>query len=236
LSQAFDAPLPILEANSQRVLCRLLGLRADPRRGAGRRMLWDTAAVLVPRRGAGAFNQALMELGARVCTPDKPACEECPLTGQCEARRLGLQHAIPPRAPEPEIEQVREVAVVIRRGGRVLLVQRPGHGRWAGMWEFAHTALQNDEDHGTAATRLLRDVLSIRADVGRELTTIRHGITRFRITMVCLDAAYRAGRFASPFYQNAKWTTLSQLRNFPVSSPQRRLIQTLSADRQESLF
>src|SRR5262249_33631338 len=197
LSQAFDAPLPIIEANSQRVLCRLLGLRDDPRRGPSRRALWETAAALVPRRGAGELNQALMELGALVCTPDAPRCEGCPLARHCEARRLGLEHKIPSPAPERQIEAAHEVAVVIRRSGQVLLVQRPGHGRWAGMWEFPHFALQDGEDHAAAATRILNDLLALRADLGQELTTIRHGITRFRITMVCLEAAYRGGRFAS---------------------------------------
>src|SRR5206468_4651325 len=125
LSQAFDARLPIVEANSQRVLCRLVALRNDPRRGAGRRALWSVAAALVPRRGAGEFNQALMELGALLCTPAAPLCDACPLEAYCAARRLGLQHEIPPPTAEPQIEAVSEVAVVVRRAGRVLLVQRP---------------------------------------------------------------------------------------------------------------
>jgi A/G-specific adenine glycosylase len=72
LSQAFDRRLPILEANSQRVLCRLFGRRDDPRRGPGRRWLWEVAEALLPVRRVGDFNQALMELGALLCTPAAP--------------------------------------------------------------------------------------------------------------------------------------------------------------------
>jgi A/G-specific adenine glycosylase len=236
LSQAFDRPLPIVEANSQRVLCRLLGYGGDPRRGAGKRLLWNTAAALVPRRGAGEFNQALMELGALVCTPQTPKCSVCPLTGCCAARRSGRQDAIPPRAAEPAIEAIAEVAVVVRRGRRLLLVQRLDEGRWAGMWEFPHRPLESGEDHATAATRLLRDQLGVRADLRQELTTIRHGVTRFRITMVCLEAVYRGGRFASTAYQSAKWTALEKLHDLPVSSPQRRLIMALTRRNQGRLF
>src|SRR3954469_3882474 len=82
LSQAFDRRLPILEANSQRVLSRLFGRAEDPRQGPARRRLWQAAAELLPARRVGAFNQALMELGALVCTPAAPRCPDCPLAAR----------------------------------------------------------------------------------------------------------------------------------------------------------
>src|SRR5262245_46291060 len=85
LSQAFDLALPILEANSLRVLSRLTAFRGDPRRGAGQRFLWSAAQALLPRRGAGEFNQAFMELGALVCTASAPRCADCPLAQGCQA-------------------------------------------------------------------------------------------------------------------------------------------------------
>src|SRR5205823_584574 len=87
LSQAFERKLPILEANSQRVLARLLGLRGDPRTNPLRRRLWEAADSLLPARGVGDFNQALMELGAMVCTAVAPKCLACPLTRHCKARQ-----------------------------------------------------------------------------------------------------------------------------------------------------
>ena len=144
LSQAFDRRLPILEANSRRVLCRLFGRTGDPRRGPEQRWLWAAAEALLPPRRVGDFNQALMELGALVCTPAAPRCAECPLAADCAARRLGLQDAIPARTPPPEPMEVREAAVVVRRGERVLLLQRPAEGRWASLWEFPHGPLARD--------------------------------------------------------------------------------------------
>ncbi len=90
LSQAFDQRLPILETNSERVLCRLFGRTGDPKRGEERRWLWDMAEALLPAKRAGEFNQALMELGALVCSPAAPRCSECPLRAVCRARRLGI--------------------------------------------------------------------------------------------------------------------------------------------------
>ena len=98
LSQAFDLRLPILEANSVRVLARLFGRTGDPRSGPEQRWLWAAAESLLPSRRVGDFNQALMELGALVCTPTAPRCGECPLAADCAARRLGLQAVIPERA------------------------------------------------------------------------------------------------------------------------------------------
>src|SRR5262249_12030343 len=125
LSQAFDLSLPILEANSRRVLCRLLGERGDPRTGDVERSLWDAAAALLPRQRSGDFNQALMELGALVCTPEQPACARCPLRRSCIANRDGLQAQIPPSAPRRAPTQVSEVAIVLRQRDEVLVVQRP---------------------------------------------------------------------------------------------------------------
>ncbi len=227
LSQAFDRRLPILEANSQRVLCRLLGLAGDPRRGPLCRALWHAAEILLPSHRVGDFNQAVMELGALVCTPAPPRCEACPLASLCEARRMGRQEEIPQRATAPETVHVKEAAVVISRGRHVLLVQRPETGRWPGMWEFPHDALQSRESHDEAAARVVSQLTGLRADLGPELVTVRHGVTRFRIALVAFWARCRGGRFRSPFYRRAEWVLPEDLHRYPVSRPQRRLTQAV---------
>src|SRR4051794_9346095 len=156
LSQAFDRRLPIVEANSLRVLCRLFGYAGDPRGGEGQRWLWETAAKVLPAKRAGDFNQALMELGALVCTPAAPRCGDCPLAGECEARKRGLQEVIPRKADRPDVTEVRGGARGVRRGSRVLLVQRPADARrWANMWELPHGELKPGESYDAAAARLL---------------------------------------------------------------------------------
>jgi A/G-specific adenine glycosylase len=227
LSQAFDRRLPILEANSERVLCRLLGVGDDPRGGAVRRRLWEEAERLLPVRGSGQFNQALMELGALVCTPRAPDCPACPLAERCVARREGLQEELPRKAEPPPVVLVQEAAVVVRRGRKVFLAQRPGGGRWAGMWEFPHGPLTDGETHEQAATRLLSALTGLQGDLGAELLTVRHGVTRFRITMVCFEARHRRGAFRSDFYVAGAWVEPAQLSAYPVSAPQRRVARAL---------
>lgn len=225
LSQAFDRRLPILEANSERVLCRVLACEEDPSSGSVRKQLWQAAEQLLPTRQTGAFNQGLMELGALVCTVSTPRCLLCPIAEDCQARQRGVQDQLPRKEKRTAPEEVREAAVVVERDQRVLLVQRPPEGRWAGMWEFPHTVLQPGEDHTAAAVRTIRDLLGIEAELGEELLTIRHGVTRFRITMVCFAAQYRSGEFRSPFYVQGRWLRRAELTDYPVSRPQRRLAQ-----------
>jgi A/G-specific adenine glycosylase len=237
LSQAFDQRLPILEANSQRVLCRLFGRREDPRRGPARRWLWEAAEALLPTQRVGAFNQALMELGALVCTPAAPQCCTCPVAGLCTARRLGVQEQIPDRAQPPDPITIQEAAAIVYRRKRVLLVQRPPEGRWAGLWEFPHAPLEKGQTHEEAAAHLLLRLTGVKAEIEREILTLRHSVTHHRITLVCFAARYREGKFQSTFYRQGRWVLPNDLPAFPVSAPQRKVAQQLvQADRQLSLF
>lgn len=237
LSQAFDRSLPILEANSQRVLSRLFGRREDPRQGPARRWLWQAAEAILPAKQCGEFNQALMELGALICTPSRPRCGDCPLSRRCLAHKLGEQESIPARAASPEIIPVREAGLVVRRGDRILLVQRPATGRWANLWEFPHGTLQDEETYDAAALRLLSELTGLEGRLGTELQTLQHGITRFRITLICFEVEYSAGVFRSAFYQQGKWLRPAELARYPVSAPQRRLARSLAKPgRQQRLF
>jgi A/G-specific adenine glycosylase len=237
LSQAFDRRLPILEANSQRVLSRLFGREADPREGPARRWLWTAAEALLPARRVGTFNQAVMELGALVCTPSNPKCHACPVAPRCAARSDGRQNEIPRRNPPPAPVRVHEAAVVLRRRGRVLLTQRPPQGRWPGMWEFPHAPLRDGENVAQCAERVISQLTGMTATLGPELLTIRHGVTRYHITLTCFEADHVSGEFVSEFYLAAKWLTPRELALYPVSAPQRRLAEHLGQRvRQRRLF
>lgn len=238
LSQAFDRRLPIVEANSLRVLSRLFGYRGDPREGEGKVWVWSAAEAILPQKRAGDFNQSLMELGAMICTPTAPECGKCPLAANCETKRLGLQEQIPPKKKPPAITAVNEVGVVIRADEKVLLCRRPADaGRWQNMWEVPHAPRAAEEDVSDAAVRVAKELTGFDVEPGAEVRTIKHGVTRYAITLVCIEAALAGGEFVAGAYAEAKWVTPGELAAFPVSSPQRKLMTTLAApNRQPRLF
>jgi mutator protein MutT len=139
---------------------------------------------------------------------------------------LGLHTVIPRTLKKPHVKFIVEAAVIVRRGERILLVQRPNHGRWAHMWEFPHTALEEGETHEKAALRLLRDI-GVQCQIGPELTTVQHQVTHHRIRMVCLHAQYKHGQCRPTNYGAGRWLEFSQLDGLPISSPHRRLIERL---------
>ena len=140
-SFAFDRRAPIVEANTLRLYCRLLGYAGDPRSKAGQDELWSFAEAILPKTQPGRLNQALMELGATVCSPKEPDCEHCPVHSHCRAFVEGTQAAIPQLATRPVITDVVEVSVAVRQGKKYLLRRRPPGERWAGLWDFVRFAL-----------------------------------------------------------------------------------------------
>ena len=238
LSQAFDRKLPIVEANSMRVLARLFGYRGDPREGDGKKWVWQAAESLLPEQRAGDFNQAMMELGALVCTPTSPRCSMCPLAAKCVANRHGLQDAIPPKKKPKDTVIVREIGLAIRDRDKWLLCQRtPDATRWQNMWEVPHTEWHDGEDAATAAIRVAKELTGLTVKVDGEVMTIRHTVTRHAITLAVMEATRVRGRFASHMYTAAKWLTSREMLDYPVSAPQRVLMNELAnPKRQRRLF
>lgn len=228
LSQAFDLRLPILEANTKRVLARVFAHAGDLGAKPTQDWLWNKAEEILPKKRVGDFNQALMELGALICTPRNPKCEKCPIVKQCRAFEEGLQETLPITSKKMLPTTVEEVAVVLRDGAKYLLCQRPEKGRWSRMWEFPHLALEPDETNVEAVKRLLQDFLNLRARLGKELTVVEHTVTRFKIRMQCFEAKWLGGVFASPFYLDGRWIELSEVENYPLSVPQRKIVAALN--------
>lgn len=137
-SFAFDQPAPILEANTIRLLARLIGTKEEVTSGSAQKRLWATAESLVSPDEPGTFNQALMDLGAEVCTPKNPDCTHCPIADFCVANREGLTDSIPVRQARKPPTPGEEAAVVLTRASdrSILLLERPESGLWSTFWEL----------------------------------------------------------------------------------------------------
>jgi A/G-specific adenine glycosylase len=135
VSQAFDTPLPILDGNAKRVLARHAAIEGWPGRSAVLRALWTAADDRVPGRRGADYTQAIMDLGATICTRTKPACALCPVQQDCAGRRAGLLDVLPGKAPKKSVPTVERFMLLWRDGeGRLLLERRPDSGIWGGLW------------------------------------------------------------------------------------------------------
>jgi A/G-specific adenine glycosylase len=223
-SIAFDQRAPILEANTIRLLCRLIGYRDDPRSAGGQRLLWHVAEELLPQKHIAHFNQALMELGSLVCTPSEPECGLCPLSTLCAAHAAGLQQEIPRPKPRQNYTELREAAVIVRKNGRVLMRQCARGERWAGLWDFPRfTAEIEGPQFAQEIITKLHDQTGVTCGSPVLLKTIKHGVTRYRITLECYQAAHVTGRPRATNGSAVRWIPLADLPALPLCTTGRRM-------------
>jgi A/G-specific adenine glycosylase len=237
-SIAFGEVVPVLDGNVERVTARLLALAEDPKRSAPRRLLRAAAAELLDPARPGDGNQALMELGARVCTPRNPKCLLCPLAEGCEGRRTGAPERFP-RAKERKGPRrlVRTVALVEtvetvqtgEAGARRLLFRRGDHEELlAGFWELPWTGVEGADGAGDAdgegaaetpeaATAALGQRYGGRWRIGERLATVRHGITTraFELRVHRADVETGGELAEGP---EARWASDEELAGLPTSS------------------
>jgi A/G-specific adenine glycosylase len=231
LSFAFDQPEPIVEANSQRVLARLLAIEQDLKAAATLQRIWQAAERLVPGVGAGKFNQALMELGALVCTPREPACLVCPLSQLCAARGRGLQDRLPVLAPKPPPLAVVEACAIIVQEGKILIVQRGRGGLWEQFWEFPTIHLEGVDPAGRSFGEPVELAEGVRrftgmvVDAGPLVKSLTYSVTNHRVKLSAHLARARAGALKpGPGLVDARWVEPAELGQYTFSSASRRVI------------
>ena len=231
VSFAFDRPAPILEANTLRLYSRLLGFRDDPRSTAGQRLLWSFAEKLVPTKSPGEFNQALMDLGATICTPTEPNCDTCPVAACCRALAEQAQAEIPVPARRPEITETREAYVAIESSGRYLIYRRPEGQRWAGLWDFPRFELEGpatklDRKSRSDLERRIAAEFGPRVTISERLAQFKHSVTRFRITLDCWRAEASDHNDLTTTNPTA-WIAPPKFASYPFSTTGRQLAELL---------
>ena len=190
LSIAYGQDEPIIDVNVARVLCRLFDYSEPLDKAVGKKALRRYALALLlqgrallPKGRAGDWNQAIMELGATLCSARTPRCEECPVAQHCQARAWGIQEQRPLPKRRPEMTPQELVVAVVEKDGQTLIVRRKPDGLLGGLWELPGGVITPDEDHAQALARHLRNSLGLDAQVGAHLATVRHAYSRFQVTV-----------------------------------------------------
>ncbi len=231
-SIAFDEAAPVLDGNVMRVFARLTDLDEDITRAATQRRLWALAQEWLPETRAGAWNQALMDLGRLICRPRQPDCPHCPLQAQCLAHARGSQAQRPrrrPRAPRPHYDVV--AALVRNARGELLLQRRPPEGLLGGLWTFPGGRVSAaDITLSDALQRLLRATLALEVRRGAALAPVQHGFTHFRITLHAWECSLVSGPAAMQIPELA-WVQPEALARYSFGGAERILIAALQRNK-----
>lgn len=234
-SIAFDRPEPIVEANTKRVLARMIACRGPIDAPPTMERLWLAAARLVDPEAPGTFNQALMELGATLCTPRAPRCLLCPASADCRARAEGSQESIPLVPPRQAPQSVVEACAVAHDpSGRLLLVRRAPGGLWSGFWELPTVHLEGPNPAGrpSALEADLGDAFhaltDLRLKIGSLQHTIRYGVTRYRVELRAHPAeSPPADPRPGPGLDAAAWLGPDQMSDLSFGAATRKLLAAI---------
>ena len=237
LSTAFGEPAAVVDGNVTRVLSRLYDIAQPIDQTDTKKELWRLAQQLVeaaPSGQAGAFNEALMELGAHVCTPTTPRCLICPLHEQCLAVARGVQHERPVMSPKKKTPHYDVAAGVIWQGepfaSQFLIAQRPPEGMLGGLWEFPGGKLEpTDVDLAACLRREIKEELDMEIEVGAPITTVQHAYTHFRITLHAFHARHVNGEPQAIGCADWRWVELADLTHFPFPVTDQKIIHALQA-------
>lgn len=227
-SIAFDRDEAAVDGNVRRVLSRVFDVVEPVRTPEGERRFWALAGEHLPSGQAGAYNQALMDLGATICTPRAPACERCPLEDLCIARRLGIQESRPVRRDRPESPHHNEAAAAIRRDGQVLIARRPPEGLLGGLWEFPGAKLESGEDPVAGLLRGLEQSLGVEVEVQGALGVYRHAYTHFRVTRHVFCCTLVNGELRAHEARELRWVPAGGLEAFPMGKLDRQIARALA--------
>jgi A/G-specific adenine glycosylase len=217
---AFGARGAILDGNVKRVLARHRGIAGHPAAPKTERELWRIADSVLPERDIESYTQALMDLGATICTRRAPRCGDCPVAGDCVARAEERIATLPSPRPRKALPQRAVRALVIERAGTILFEKRPAAGIWGGQWSLPEAEADAD------VVAHCRARFAAKVAVGDELAPIEHAFTHYRLTILPQRVAVRSWppRAESP---GLLWLTRDDALAAALPAPIRKLLRSL---------
>ena len=228
LSSAFNSPLAILDGNVRRVLARLHAHPEPPMRAQAQFWAWSEGLIDAVPGLSRDLNQALMDLGATVCTPHRPSCEVCPWDAHCAAYASGAAWKYPVKeAPRDIPFQVIGVGVVMNEAGEVLIDQRLNEGLLGGLWEFPGGKQEPDELIPATICRELREELAIEVSVDHKLITVDHAYSHKKLRFEVHLCRWVSGDPQPLASQQVRWVKPSELADYPFPAANVRIIAAL---------
>ena len=220
LSLALGQHYPILDGNCKRVLARFAAIAGWPGEKKVEQQLWQLAEQLTPQATVAEFNQAMMDLGATLCSRSKPRCAECPLKLKCKAALAGDQALYPGKKPKKTLPEKHSFWLLLQHNNQVLLTQRPASGLWGGLYGFLEFASASEREQYIALNAL-------QYEHGTELAGFRHTFSHFHLWVQPLQLKLKQLPVAVQEQSAATWFTIDTIPPVGLSAPAKLLFQQL---------
>jgi len=229
MSIAFKRVLPVVDGNVLRVVSRYIELWDDIRKSATQKKVYQMLLDLICKNNPGDFNQAVMELGALVCTPKNPTCLSCPLKKTCQAKEKGSVGSLPVRTRKKKIPLYKVALAVILKNDKFLIQKRPTSGHLAGMWEFPGGKLEADESTEQAVTRECHEELDVSVKIIRKLKKVKHAYTHFKIELNIFICRLSSSTVKARQNQPIRWIGLDEMNQYPFPAANYKFFKELVA-------
>ncbi|MCK5314596.1 MAG: A/G-specific adenine glycosylase [Anaerolineales bacterium] len=227
-SIAYGLDEAALDGNIRRVLARLFDITEPIGTPESESRLRELAVRYLPVGKAGDYNQALMDLGATICTPRNPNCSQCPLHNMCQAYAKGVVLERPVTNTKPKIPHYTVTAAVIQRNGKVLIAQRPLDGLLGGLWEFPGGKIKPGEALVSCLQREIREELDVDVRISGSLGVYRHAYTHFRVTLHAFACTMGSGDEPLALQvRDIRWIATDELQNYPMGKIDRQIATRL---------
>ena len=229
-SIAFGHAHAVVDGNVKRVLARMFCLDTPVNQSGVHREFKEISQSLLYKQDPASFNQAVMELGALVCTPKNPGCQGCPLARECRANAGGKVDLFPVRIRKKKVPTHHIAIGIVRKGNRVLITRRKLDGLLGGLWEFPGGKVEPGEEADRACVREILEETGIKAEVDTFLTRVRHAYTHFKIEMDVFYCDYKSGRVRLKGPIDHKWIRVEDISRFPFPRANLKFIPLLASE------
>jgi|SRR5690625_5220233 len=233
---AFNRPVAAVDGNVLRVVSRLLAVTDPITKASVRRRIEETTAAMIPPGDAADFTEALMELGALVCTPGEPDCQRCPWTNECAALAKGIAAELPNRPKRRTRRIVTGAVAVVADGNRVLVTRRPSDGLLGGMWEFPWVETLDDASLSLTVDRLfttLKVTYGVNIRVDGRLPDVKHVFSHLEWRLHVFSCRVESKALAPPEKKTGtyKWIAADELQTLAFGKAHRRIADAWLAGR-----
>lgn len=226
-SIAFSEPHAAVDGNVIRVVSRLFAIADDVKKPKTKEQIQSIADKLLPPDKPGSFNEAMMELGAVICTPKTPKCSSCPVQHYCEAYQKGNVDAYPYKSKRPSLPHYQIAIGVIHKEGQVLIALRPSDGLLGNLWEFPGGKLKQGESLAECCKREILEETGLAVEIGELFAEVKHTYTHFKIKLHAFHCHYQSGNPQPKTSQEIRWVSLTDLHTYAFPKANKHVIEAL---------